>query len=168
MTTRRAFHTQVGRTRRKTEWSGPAAQGFQAVATTGAILLDSQQFQSTVTMVRTRGMVTIRPETSAADLEIVGAIGVALVSNEAFLAGIASIPEPFTDAEWGGWLLWRSFNYFVDFSDATGVGYPNWSFEIDGKAMRKIAPNDTMVTIVESQGGAFRVAAPLRRLFKLP
>ena len=152
---------------RLTQWTGPALQGYVAVATTGATLISSFTPAEPITVMRTRGWVGIRPESEAADLEIVGAIGVGIVSVEAFTAGIASMPEPFADADWGGWYVWRSFAYDIRFSDATGVNMIDWGFEIDSKAMRKMSPNETIVVIAESQGGAFRISSNMRRLVKL-
>jgi len=43
------------------------------------------------------------------------------------------------------------------------VNYP-----FDSKAMRKVDDGDTIVVMVESQVGAFSVAATFRMLFKLP
>ena len=91
----------------------------------------------------------------------------AVVRTEAFTAGVASVPEPFSDADWGGWLMWRSFSYRVFVNDATGLNFPNWNLEIDSKAMRRVLPNETIVIVAESQAGAFSIAAPLRVLLKL-
>jgi len=111
-------------------------------------------------------MVTIIPSGFVADVNIIGAFGIGIVSTEAFEAGVGSMPEPFTDADWGGWMVWRSFSYRFDFSSATGVQFPNWSFEVDSKAMRKVGPNDHLVAIAESQGGGFEISTPLRTLLK--
>ena len=153
--------------RRKTTWIGPAVQGFVSVASGGATLLNSLINSEPETLVRIRGMVTIAPTVVSADVSIVGAVGMGLVSEEAFAAGIASIPEPFTDADWGGWVMWRSFSYKFEFADATGVNFPNWSFEVDSKAMRKATANERLVTIAESQSGAFDISTPLRALTML-
>ena len=110
---------------------------------------------------------SIRPTSEAANGEFTGAIGSCIVSAEALAAGVASIPEPFTDADWGGWFMWRPFAYRYEFQSAIGTNYGNWTFEIDSKAMRKISPNEAVVTVVESFAGAFDVNNPLRTLIKL-
>ena len=120
-----------------------------------------------MTIIRHRGMIMFTSQAEVADLNIVGALGFGIVSNEAFAAGVGSIPEPFTDSDWGGWMVWRSFAYHFEFQDATGVNYARWDMEIDSKAMRKIGPNEVLVHIVESQTGAFNLAAPIRALVKL-
>jgi len=163
----RVTHNRGRAPRRLTQWIGPADQGYVAVTDAGATLIGSAPFDEAATIVRTRGAFACRPESEAADVSLTGAIGVGIVSSEAFAAGIASIPEPFSDGDWGGWFVWRSFAYEVRFSDATGVGFLDWGFEIDSKAMRKVGPNESLVIIAESQGGAFRVNVPLRILVKL-
>ena len=165
------FHRGASRGKvsaRLTEWIGPAAQGFLAVAGTGATVIASIPFLQAATIIRTRGYCAIRPESEAADVEITGAVGFGIVSDEAFAAGIASMPEPFSDADWGGWFVWRSFAYDVRFSDATGVNMIDWGFEVDSKAMRRVGSNMTAVIIAESQGGAYRINCPWRVLVKNP
>ncbi len=113
-------------------------------------------------------MFSIKLPTYAADNSFAGALGMALVTAEAFAAGIASVPEPFSDADWGGWLVWRSFAHHYDVSTDVGRMLGSWSMEIDSKAMRKASPNEVLIVVVESQsgGGAFDVAAPIRTLVK--
>ena len=145
---RRAFPSS--RSSRLTQWIGLAIQGYQNVAGGGAILVASAPFSEPATIMRTRGMLSIGPQNSAADVEVVGAFGVGIVSTEAFNAGVASIPEPFTDADWGGWFVWQAFSFELLFDDATGVMTPNWNIEINSKAMRKVGPNESVVFICES------------------
>ncbi len=160
--------TIVGRaSRRLTEWIAPANQGYVGVATGGATLNSSFSFDDPETIVRTRGQISIIPTSVAADADFVGAVGIGIVSNEAFAAGVGSIPEPFTDADWGGWFVWRSFSYHLEFSTAVGIQFPNWNFEVDSKAMRKAGSNEVAVIIAESQVGAFQISTPLRLLSKL-
>ncbi len=163
----RLRHYSGGRSQRLTQWAGPAAQEYIAVASGGATLVASLAFEEPATVMRTRGRISVKPTSVAADLAIVGAIGLGIVSAEAFTAGVASIPEPFSDADWGGWFVWQSFAYQFEFADATGVNYADWNFVIDSKAMRKVSPSEVVVQIVESFTGAFSVATPVRMLVKL-
>ena len=119
------------------------------------------------TIVRTRGQVVIKLGTYVADLSISGAYGVAIVSSDAFAAGIASIPGPFDDADWDGWYVWRSFggHYEVKGGESSLLG--SWHYEVDSKAMRRIGPNQTLVMIAESQAGEFAIGMHLRTLMKL-
>ena len=156
--------------RRTTSWIGPAEQGYVSVATTGATLVASLSSSNldTGTIIRTRGQVSVGPQDVTADLAIVGAFGIGMVSTQAFGIGITAIPHPFRDADWDGWMVWRSFSYQFEFQDATGVNFPAWDFEVDSKAMRKLEGDYTMVLVAESFTGAFVLSAPLRHLLKLP
>ena len=118
-------------------------------------------------VIRTRGETSIIPSVVGADISIIGAIGMALVSTEAFNAGVASIPEQFSDADWSGWMVWRSFSLRVEFNSDTGTRLFMHDFQVDSKAMRKAGPNETLVIIAESQAGSYAVSAPWRVLVKL-
>ncbi len=152
---------------RLTQWISPPQQNYVAVATGGATLISSFPAEEPLTFMRTRGMVSVRPAAFTADLTVCGAVGIGIVSAEAFAAGVGSIPEPYTDADWGGWFMWRSFCYRFEFEDATGTMLGSWDFEVDSKAMRKVSPNEVAVFIAESQFGGFSVADCTRQLVKL-
>ena len=165
MALRRGGHRQGAR--RLTQWIGPADQGYVAVASAGATLIASAPFEEQTTIVRNRGNVSIKITTVTADLDIVGAFGLGIVTAEAFAAGVGSMPEPFSDADWGGWMVWRSFSYHFEFITGTGSDFLVWDFEVDSKAMRKVSPNEVLVLIAESQVGAYSISTPLRTLVKL-
>ena len=165
---RRSFIRDTGRIGRLTEWIGPADQEYVAVASAGATLVASAPFESPGTIMRTRGHVSIRPEVVSADLSIVGAFGIGIVTSEALAVGVTAVPHPFRDADWGNWYVWRSFSYREEFQTAASVNFLSWDFEVDSKAMRKVRSNESFVMVAESQTGAFRISAPLRTLFKNP
>ncbi len=137
------------------------------MASGGATLVASFPFEEPLTIIRTRGMISVKPTSYAVDLSIAGAVGIGVVSAEAFTAGIASVPEPFSDGDWGGWFVWRSFGHHYEVLDATSSLLGSWSMEIDSKAMRKVTPNEVMVVVAESQVGAFEIFDGTRHLFKL-
>jgi len=154
--------------RRSTQWFGPAIQNFVSVASGGATIIASLSFEEPLTIIRTRGVFVVIPGSFVADLSYVGAVGMAIVSTEAFNAGIASVPEPFTDADWGGWFVWRSFAAHMELITAAGFeSVTGITMEIDSKAMRKVTPNETLVVVCESQSGAVDVVDGTRHLVKL-
>ena len=152
---------------------GPADQGYVQIATGANVIVGSFTPSATVpsmivpTLVRTRGQVSVQPDVFSADVNVVGAFGIAIVSTDAFVAGAASIPGPFDQAGWNGWFVWRSFSMRFEFIDGIGVLIGDQRWEVDSKAMRKMGPQDTMVIMAESQGGAYRISTPLRHLMKL-
>ena len=170
MTARSRF--PVRGARRKTTWVGPADQGYLAVAAGAKIIVASFDAASnglaSPTIVRSRGQVSIFPGAGVTgDVEIVGAYGLAIVSDRAFAAGVASIPGPWTDAGWDGWFVWRSFHYTQEFLDATSMLRNFENQEVDSRAMRKITDDETIVLIAESQAIGFEISMPLRILMKL-
>ena len=172
MARRRSFSTNVGKVKRQVTWVGPADQTFVAVATGGATIVatfdPSALGMLKPTVVRTRGDVSIIPNSVGADLNIVGAYGLAIVSDQAVAIGVTGIPTPWTDPSWDGWFVWRSFGYRVENSTSVSINSPlNISHEVDSKAMRKITDNETMVMVAESQAGAFNISMALRTLLKL-
>ena len=139
-----------------------------AVLTGASTLISSLAVDEATTIVRTRGMVSIFPAAFSADLNVVGAFGIGVVSAEAFAIGITAIPTPHSDADWPGWLMWESFGYRVEFVDATGFqGNAQQSINVDSKGMRKVGASEVVVFVAESQSGAFQIADVTRQLFKL-
>ncbi len=157
--------------RRATEWIASADQGFIGVATGASVLTQSFTPTEQETIVRTRGWLYIRPTILTATSDMSGAFGLGIVSNQALAAGAASIPAPWTDASWDGWLVWIPFSFRVDIGagQATGPTRSNvgQGHTIDSKAMRKVELNESVVVMCESQVGGFSVDAKFRMLFKL-
>ena len=137
--------------RRTTKWGvGPKAEPLSHSASnqqigTGVILL----LESEVTIVRMRGEFFFMLLTAAATGDgFAGAIGIGLVSNEAFAIGAAAVPGPVSEQDWDGW-LWHSFFHsgFAIAADASvGVAL---RIPIDSKAMRKWSEGYTLCPVVE-------------------
>ncbi len=160
-----------GGSKRQVTWVGPADQGFVSVGTGAKVIVATfaagTSFEKP-TVVRTRGAVAVEATSFGADLEFTGAYGLGVVSDQAVAAGVASIPGPWSDSDWDGWFVWRSFAARVEFSDATGILFPaSLQHEVDSKSMRKVSDNETIVLVAESQAGAFSIAMHLRVLMKL-
>ena len=167
----RRLPVRAGGPKRQVTWIGPADQPYVAVASTVSVLLASFDPNAAglakPTVVRTRGQVSVKPEAFTGDVDIVGAFGMCVVTDQAFGIGITAIPDPFDQAEWDGWFVWRSFSYHLEFSTAENILLGSWDFEVDSKAMRKVGDNETIVLMAQSQIGAFRISAPVRLLLKL-
>ena len=164
---RRSFRSFGPRSARLTEWGGLADQGFVAVASTGATLVSSVSFEDPGTLIRSRGALSLHPTSFAADGNVVGAFGAGIVSAEALAVGITALPHPYRDSDWGGWMIWESFAFRLEFASAVGFEMPTIRIVIDSKAMRKVAPNEALVFVAESQEGAFQVNEAIRLLLKL-
>ena len=98
---------------------------------------------------------------------MVGAFGIGIVSAEALAAGIGSIPLPFTDADWGGWMVLQPWAFRLDVTTDVGRLLSSFQIEVDSKAMRKVEPNSAAVIVAESLTGAVSVCDTTRLLLKL-
>jgi len=165
--TRRPF---VRGAKRKSQWVASADQGVVSLTSGASQILQSNATLGTTTIIRTRGLISVAPSAVTADIDIQGAFGMGIVSDQAFAAGAGSIPGPWTDQDWGGWFLWIPFFNALEVGAAPSsveLYMPNSVFHFDSKAMRKVEINETVVVMIESQAGAAQVVSPFRMLVKL-
>ena len=161
------FSARVRAPKRVTEWVSSADQGWVVVSAGAKLLSQSSAGLGNTTIVRVRGQLSVKPNISTADQDIVGAYGIGIVSDQAFAAGATSLSGPWSDSDWGGWLVWMPISMRYEFQDGTGALITSVSQVIDSKAMRKVQMNETLVVMIESQAIAFDVADPFRLLVKL-
>jgi len=176
-------HRQVGSVRRTTAWDvGPGNTTPTAVAADGKYLSAGvSPTRDGLTLVRTRGafMMYLNATTALND-GMQCALGIAKVTIDAFNIGITAIPGPITDEAWDGWLYHRYFSLYAP-AAITGAGIVDRDmalpltsavrFEIDSKAMRKIANEEIFIVIMEQFKTGTAVAQfrfVSRMLFKLP
>jgi len=104
-----------------------------------------------VTIMRTRGILDVLLKgVGGSDGDgYFGAVGIGVVPETAFAAGITAIPAPLTQLDWDGW-LWHQF-FSVHDSDITRDPSPSVHFrtEVDSKAMRKLDRAQTLVAVTE-------------------
>ena len=146
------------RSQRLTQWGqGPGGLASNSLTGTGSQLLGSAiAFGAAGTVVRIRGWFDayLSSYTTAGD-GFQGAVGIGLVSEAAFDAGIASVPTPITEAAWDGW-MWHQFfgahGGLAAGSSAVGVGQgvAGVSREIDTKAMRKVSDEMVVFAVIEA------------------
>ena len=185
MARRRTFQ-RSNAPRRHTEWIGGISTGYtgEKVISAAATVIDSA-FDSRVvgnmsftpsTLVRMRGLFQVFPADLALDRVGFGALGLIIVSGEAFDAGAASVPAPWTESHYDGWLFhqyWSSVSK-VDINLGTGSdqavsGAAMEPRVIDSKAMRKFQDGDVLVMVIEavSSGVGAQYFLNYRLLFKL-
>ncbi len=165
------------RSRRVAKWGfGPDAQPLSLSSdadqlwTNAVVLVNETQ----LTIVRMRGHVTgfLLSATAAGD-GFDGALGIALVSDEAFGQGAASVPNPVTEADWDGW-IWHHFFQMhspaATLAASAGDQVAAFQYEIDSKAMRKWSTGNTLVGVlgnVENGAATAEIWADVRILAKL-
>ena len=174
--------------RRKTSWtSGPGGGGGQAeqvvIAATGSSIWSTAlvPLVEQLTIARIRGELLLFLKTAAAVNDgFTGACGLMVVPDEAFQAGVASIPSPLDDIDHDEWMWYKMFNLKAASVIAGGASTDAdhllavsaaVRFEIDNKAMRKFPVGMSLVAAIEvvEQGVATMTAnISLRTLVFLP
>jgi len=171
----RRFPVQTRGPRRLTAWdSGPDEAGTIVTATgsllwtTGVVLTT----ESKATVVRSRGLVTINllgQQTADGD-GFTGAVGLGIVSLDAFTAG--AVPDPIGDIAWPGWLWYSHFHVMQGDVNIGGEGAVSriQRIEIDSKAMRKMGSEEILFgafEFVEQGTATVEVTGQTRILVKL-
>ncbi len=107
------------------------------------------------TIVRTRFLVGIISDQTAASENQVGALGMAVVSDQAVAVGVTAVPTPIIDMASDLWFVHQlMYNTFVF---ASGIGFQDGGLkvtEIDSKAMRKVDIGQDMVVVGGLSGAA--------------
>ncbi len=157
--------------RRATDWSASGAQAaVTGVGASTATLL--QSFTPIVggeTAIRIRGLIGVASDQQSATELQLGAVGIAVVTQQAQSVGITAIPHPDTDAAWGGWMWHSYFARKIFFT--TGVGFQfdvMHQIPIDSKSMRKVDEDERLVVVVENSAAfGIDIYANIRILSKV-
>jgi len=148
--TRQSFRPDKGR--RLTEWAATGETGPTTIASAGKVIVFSFTAAALVqivpsTLIRIRGYLYSISDQVAAAENYSGAVGITIVKEEARAAGVASIPGPFNQGSADIW-LWHQYLQGGVGTTVDGSGVTQ-SFEIDGKAMRKVVDGEAIVGILE-------------------
>ncbi len=155
--------------KRRSLWVGYADQGFIAVGAGLKVAISNFTLATldSLTVIRNRGFLSVRATVTGVDADVVGAFGIGIVTQQAFAAGVASMPGPWTDSDWDGWMLLQPFAFRYDLTTDVGRFISTIQIMLDSKSMRKMEANETLVMMAESQAIAFDISAPVRTLVKL-
>ncbi len=160
--------------RRIRDWGvGPSSQN-QAISATGKTLWTTGTTSSqNLTVIRTRGLVSIYLQTVAAIGDgFRGAHGIYMMTEDAFAVGVTAALDPESDSNSDMW-LWHSFFDIRAVTATIGDGVNAVGavhrIEIDSKAMRKgFDPERVMVGVTgvsESGAATAELQANCRQLF---
>ncbi len=158
--------------RRLTAWSATAPETQWIALAAGTSVIDSTftTAAGSVTVVRSRGLLSVVTDQEAADEQPFGAVGIAIVSDQAVAAGVGSVPSPYTEPESDFWLLHQFWSAEARIGDGTGFARLSQVFELDSKAMRKVSDDETLILMMENgnatDGILYRL--DMRFLVKLP
>ncbi len=161
-----------------TEWVASAdITAVQAVG--GATTVLSQVFTSGAlqaagllpgTIVRVRGELYAQSDQTAVAERPFGAVGFAVVSEEALVAGVGSLPAPITNEPSELWFMLQFWQAAAIVDSAAVAIQPMYRFEFDSKAMRKITTGQGVVVMFENAalaGIGAQLIIKFRMLFKL-
>ena len=159
---RGSYPVRSGRKARLTDWAlGPGGSASATVSSSQTIILGSgiSPTAGKVTIVRTRGELLVQLVTAAAVSNgFHGAIGIGIVTDQAFGIGLTAVPKPISDMEWDGWLYHRFFSVMSSGVIDGGVSADHdmvlptagaVRIEVDSKAMRIIDEEETAAAIIQ-------------------
>jgi len=111
-------------------------------------------------------MYTASVQANTVTTDLSGAWGMCVVTDQAFAAGVASLPGPGTDAASDVWFVWQPFTARLIL--ATAVGFDSlagMSQVFDSKAKRIVEEGYQIAIIAENMGSAaLRFAVSMRML----
>ncbi len=115
------------------------------------------------TVVRSHFELAMRSDQAAAIEQQRSSFGMAVVSDQASAAGVASVPTPFTDMASDLWFVHR--NLFGDESALTDRTRSQTLVSVDSKAMRKVDIGQDIIVVVEfASGGSGLILAVAGRM----
>ena len=144
--------------KRQTLWIG-SADVTAVIALGGATAVLAQSISEATlqsagalpsTIVRTRGSLYVQSDQTAVAERPFGAIGMSVVSEQARVAGIASLPAPITEESSDMFFLWEPWQAAAVVDSAAVAIQPMYRFDFDSKAMRKIDPGESIVVTIEN------------------
>jgi len=101
------------------------------------------------TIVRTHFEFFLKSDQLAATENYAGAVGLAVVSDQASAIGITAVPTPVTDMGSNLWFAYGLLFGSLGFLNGSGAQELGKSMSIDSKAMRKVEIGQDVVVVVE-------------------
>ena len=136
---------------RLTEWIGRGFNTDGVALAASTVVIDSSFNAAALaklpfTITRVVGLLSIQSDQNAAIELVFGALGFAVVSDQAVAAGVASVPNPVTDVSSDLWHVYQSFA--AEGSASTNVGRPIQHFAFDSRAQRKVEQGMDCVAVI--------------------
>jgi len=137
--------------RRKTSWNiGPHGKVSHSSNTVSIFPIGAQALIDGQTIIRIRGELNMGLSSIAAAIDGFTrvAFGIGIVTENAFSAGVASVPDPLADIAWEGWMAYWTGTFYGVVTATISQDIPaNVRVDIDSKAMRKIANTDILMGV---------------------
>ncbi len=138
-------------------WVGTGV-GLTAIAANTKVLVGSLSAGALLlrpfTILRTRMEIFWGSDQLAASEDPQGDYGQIVVTDTASAIGVTAVPDPsVTDGDpEADWFVHQPVATSLGFSDATGIVLLLTRFTIDSKAMRKVGPDDNIVSLFSETG----------------
>ena len=146
--------------RRKTLWLD-FAQVFMdrfSVGSATAVLQSSLNAAALAlrpfTIVRTRGLLWVDFDQSVNTEQPFGALGFAVVSDQASAIGVTAVPIPITDAGSSLFFSWTPWSTGIRIGSNASIAYPPAAQVFDSKAMRKVEVGEDLIVTFENGSAA--------------
>ena len=159
--------------RRASDWAASADDtGITALAASAAVLdqtlAASQLLGGAGTIVRTRGSIWVSTDQTANTEAPFGAIGFAVVTDQAAAIGVTAVPTPITDEVSDQFFVYESFLSGILVSSDISIMNPWMEYKFDSKAMRKVEASQTIIVTVEnaSSSAGLQYVVKFRMLIK--
>ena len=113
------------------------------------------------TIVRTYLEIMLRGDNLGANESVVAAVGMAVVSDQAAAAGVASVPTPLTELGSDLFYIHQIAMQRFNFITVSGVLLGGQHYSINSKAMRKVNNDSDIILVSEAlhqEGGVITVA----------
>ncbi len=110
------------------------------------------------TVRRTRGQVIVTSDQGSVIEEQLGALGAIVVSDTAVGVGVASLPDPVTDASDDGWFVWMPFMQATGFNPTSASidsAAAKQTYDFDSKAMRRVEEGFTIAFVAANSHATF-------------
>jgi len=162
-----------GKNRRSTLWFSGVESRTNITTVSTAVLLTSLNAAALAlrpfTVVRTRGVISLKSDQSIATEDQLAAYGECVVSDQASAAGVASVPTPVTDSGSELWLVYEWLINDVLLLSSVGLHVTSKFLQFDSRAMRKVDEGMDLISVVESGAlsNGFRFSTFARTLVKL-
>ena len=152
---RSGFIQRGGRSVRETRWLDiPPTFTALGAAGTAAILASLTAAELALrpfTVVRTRGILAVESDQSAATEIYHASYGLAVVSEQAFAIGVTAVPTPGTDRASDLWFVYEDVMGLFTFKSGVGFEEPSSAIKyFDSKAMRKVEDGQDLVVVTEA------------------
>ena len=139
--------------KRATSWFDLPATSTLFTAAGGTILLvlsTAEKAKRPFTIIRTHLHYSFSSDQIAASEFYGGAVGMAIVSDQAAAIGVSAVPTPAADAASDLWFMHEWFSNQVLFGDGTGFqDAVSTQGRIDSKAMRKVDDSQDAILVAE-------------------